>query len=614
MSAPTSNLADVYSGHHVRARAARAPVDDSPTVPDIPDGCAATMASASSLADVNALVGGDLRTEDRYHDREQLGEGGMGEVRLCRDRNIGRDVAMKVVRQEHAKRNDLKVRFVREARVQGQLEHPAIVPVYDIGTDSSGALFFTMKRVRGTTLEDIFELRRDGAADVRAAHTLRKLLAAFGQVCLAVDFAHARGVLHRDLKPSNVMLGDFGEVYVLDWGIAKIVTGGHEEEEAVVDSSPVVGSGTECGAVLGTPGYMAPEQRRGDVARLDARTDVYALGVILRDILDLEVDSPPELDAICRRATAADPEVRFPSARALHQALERFLEGDRDVEMRRNLAAEHARTAAQHAQLALSSDGPAADAERRRALQQVGRALALDASNAVAMRTLIDVMTTPPREMPASAQQEMLADARVAQAGRYRQATISGMVWCAAAMFALVSGTCRNTVAMAAFVALWATSTGLCLLLARRPHHEAKTHYVVFGIHTLTVTATSGLFGPFLLVPALATVVVIALMNNPDRSRRWAVLSVGCVGLLLPLLLEWLGVLPPSYSLHDGVLTILPRWIELSPRGTIPALLVGNLVILLCAAAVMAKFRDGLTAAERRLYVQAWQLRQLLPG
>ena len=285
--------------------------------------------------------------DDRYRFEVQLGEGGMGIVSLCLDRAIGRSVAMKVVRDRES--GDT-TRFLREARVQGQLEHPSIVPVYDLGIDPRGHAFFTMKRVRGTTLFDVLGDEREG----RERWTRRRLLSAFGNVCLAVDYAHQHGVIHRDIKPANVMLGDFGEVYVLDWGVARVAMDVPAHERLDVDATDGIASGS----ILGTPGYMAPEQIRN--VDMGPWTDVYALGCLLYEILTLDplieptttaemlsqtlagvearasvrapdANVPPELEALIVRATTLDPRERIQSARELSDALEAFLDGERDI-------------------------------------------------------------------------------------------------------------------------------------------------------------------------------------------------------------------------------------------------------------------------------------------
>jgi serine/threonine protein kinase len=158
---------------------------------------------------------------ERYQASGVIGKGGMGEVRLYKDLRISRYVAVKVLRDKLRSSPEYRSRFVLEARLQGQLEHPSIVPVHDLGVTPEGELFFSMARVRGVTLRAALETVRAG--DHGARFVRRRLLTAFSSVCLAVDYAHCRGVVHRDLKPENVMLGDFGEVYVLDWGIAKVM-------------------------------------------------------------------------------------------------------------------------------------------------------------------------------------------------------------------------------------------------------------------------------------------------------------------------------------------------------------------------------------------------------
>jgi eukaryotic-like serine/threonine-protein kinase len=327
---------------------------------------------------------------ERYQPLGVLGKGGMGEVQLCKDTRIARDVAMKTLRAKYRDQSGYRERFLFEARLQGQLEHPSIVPVHDLGVTRDGELYFTMKRIRGITLAKALANVRDGIG----AYSRRRLLSAFSNVCLAVDFAHARGVVHRDLKPHNIMLGDFGEVYILDWGIAKLVDRTDTPLGQVVEL-PGSDSQTRAGATLGTPPYIAPEREAGQPA--DARSDVYSLGVILAQIVESDDDIAPELAAIANRASAKDVAVRYRSARELHDALERFLDGDRDLEARRKAATEHVARAEQ----ALGRK------DRTATAREVGRALGLDPSNARALRILMRLLSDVPNELPAAAQEEI---------------------------------------------------------------------------------------------------------------------------------------------------------------------------------------------------------------
>ncbi|MBA3501630.1 MAG: serine/threonine protein kinase, partial [Deltaproteobacteria bacterium] len=206
---------------------------------------------------------------EKYEVGEILGRGGMGEVVLAEDKTIGRRVAIKRMRAA-TPTPDAVARFLREAHIQARLDHPAIVPVHELGHDKDGRPYFTMKRLAGVTLHTVL---KEGKA------TPQKLLRAFVDVCLAIEFAHQRGIVHRDLKPSNIMLGHYGEVYVLDWGVARVI-GDAELAGVAIDS---LEGETQQGAVLGTPGYMSPEQMRGD--EITPATDIYALGAILFEIL-----------------------------------------------------------------------------------------------------------------------------------------------------------------------------------------------------------------------------------------------------------------------------------------------------------------------------------------
>jgi hypothetical protein len=227
---------------------------------------------------------------ERYALGATLGRGGMGEVRLCRDLVLHRALAMKLVTSTSP---GTVTRFVREARVQGQLEHPGIVPVHDLGLEPGGRPYFTMKRVRGVTLAEVLRALAEGNEAARAKYPRRRLLQAFQAVCLTVDFAHSRHVVHRDLKPANVMLGDFGEVYVLDWGIAKHLDAPLDADAETLSGESVAPQAgqTAQGAVMGTPGYMSPEQALGEP--VDPRTDVYALGAAARALADPAASAAP---------------------------------------------------------------------------------------------------------------------------------------------------------------------------------------------------------------------------------------------------------------------------------------------------------------------------------
>ncbi|CAN5925398.1 hypothetical protein BH11MYX4_BH11MYX4_30280 [soil metagenome] len=219
------------------------------------------------------------KSGERYSVRRRIGLGGMGTIDLVHDRVVGRDVALKQMRPRTLDPRAEWASFEREARLQGQLEHPAIVPVYDLGKGEDGSPYFTMKRVRGESLASILDRLAEGDAETRARFSRRKLLTAFAQLCLAAHYAHERGVIHRDIKPANVMLGGYGEVYLLDWGIAKVRGDAASLAPAGTAGASLRPDETTDGSVVGSLGTMAPEQAEG--LAIDARADVYALGAVL---------------------------------------------------------------------------------------------------------------------------------------------------------------------------------------------------------------------------------------------------------------------------------------------------------------------------------------------
>jgi serine/threonine-protein kinase len=242
----------------------------------------------------SATDGGSMVTEARSSPLEIRGEiarGGMGAVLRGRDPELGRELAVKVLLTNHSAKRELLRRFVEEAQICGQLQHPGIVPVYGLGRMADGRPFFSMKLVRGETLARVL------ASRAAANDDWPRLLSIFESICQTVAYAHARGVIHRDLKPSNVMVGAFGEVQVMDWGLAKVLSKAGEDEpkperarqaqfEDVETARSRDGADLSIdGQAIGTPAYMAPEQARGEIARVDERADVFSLGAMLLGIL-----------------------------------------------------------------------------------------------------------------------------------------------------------------------------------------------------------------------------------------------------------------------------------------------------------------------------------------
>jgi serine/threonine protein kinase/formylglycine-generating enzyme required for sulfatase activity len=325
---------------------------------------------------------------NRYTLEHALGEGGSGRVYSGQDRLTGRVVALKTLRDGAEAGRAAKRRFLREAYLSAQLEHPGIIPVYDAGRLSDGRDFYSMRIVKQRSLRDILRLPLP-----RLGYPVAKLCAIFVQICRAVAYAHARGVIHRDLKPDNILLGDYGEVYVADWGIAKVL-GAEKIVEKINDLSTV--ASTQQGAILGTPGYLSPEQVTSPEG-VGAASDLFSLGVILYEILvghrpfdgataidmaintlqktpsrpkELNESCPLLLDDLCMRLLAKKPSERPESAEATAVEVESFLEGAKERERLRQEASRLIETAMKTADLTRSLE-----AKRKQDLSEANKIL-----------------------------------------------------------------------------------------------------------------------------------------------------------------------------------------------------------------------------------------------
>lgn len=288
----------------------------------------------------------------RYFIADKQGEGGFGLVWQADDPKLGRTIAIKQLSGRLAKDSEHRSRFINEARIAAKLEHPGVVPVYDVEEPDKRQPYYTMKLVRGKTLEeDVQEYHASTKQSEKAKIESRRLLNVFSAICKAMQYAHDKGVIHRDLKPQNVILGDYGETIILDWGLAKFVdeVDGQSGQNSLGSPSAQV---TAPGAVMGTPAYMSPEQAKGEVEKVDHRSDIYCLGVMLFHILTgklpfegltgdemisnviagnpipprrLEPGISKPLEAICLRAIRFQQEERFQSVKSLSDELDRFL-------------------------------------------------------------------------------------------------------------------------------------------------------------------------------------------------------------------------------------------------------------------------------------------------
>ncbi len=294
MTKPSEKTVEVFAPPPQEATFARLKQSLEATHPNAASALSSFLAERFNQAPPDAVTGPGQMPSSAYELGRFLAKGGMGAILSARDTSIQRTVAVKVILTGAEATDEHVHRLITEARITGQLEHPHIVPLHELGVTKDGVVYYTMRLVEGVTLSEVLEKiqQKDTAAITK--YPLRTLLTVYQKICDAIAFAHSRGVVHRDLKPDNIMLGEFGEVFVMDWGLAKRVRGPGRDADTTTFQKPSVAeelSGdsfkTLSGQVKGTPRYMAPEQAEGRVEDIDERTDIYALGAILYSMLTL---------------------------------------------------------------------------------------------------------------------------------------------------------------------------------------------------------------------------------------------------------------------------------------------------------------------------------------
>jgi hypothetical protein len=557
----------------------------------------------------------DTKTLQGYTFGAVIGKGGIGEVIAAHDLRMGRDVAVKRLRTQKPSPDEGQ-RFLREARIQARLDHPAIPPVHELGQDSAGRPYFTMKRLAGVTLSELLTV-----SDHR-----QRMLRAFVEVCQAIDFAHSRGVVHRDLKPGNIMLGDYGDVYVLDWGLARVVG------EAVTNfvTEDIESLDVKSGDLLGTPGYMAPEQiqRVGDTGR---PADVYALGSILFEILAGEpvhprgatavastvggeaITSPakrrpdravpPELDALCSAMLAMDPMVR-PTARRVAERVEAYLDGDRDIARRRTMAVD----------LVWVARAAMNEGRRAEAMRFAGRALALDPESQEAAEIVTTLMLQPPDEPPP----EVLHALRAADAqsiSKHARTSVLAYIVLASFLPLAAWNGIREWPTIIAIVVSCALLGGLAVYFVLRPRVSFSLLLVYALGNAALIAILARTISPWTFVPALTCIMIMSMMAYPPfAARPWVLISLFVIGFSAIVGLEVRGILQPGWEIRDGMLILHGMALEISSGPTLMLLFVASIATIVMAGVhAAATYRAG-RDAQRQLVMQAWHLRQLLPA
>jgi serine/threonine-protein kinase len=472
---------------------------------------------------------------------------------------------------------------------------------------------------------------------------------AFVQVCQAVAYAHRHGVVHRDIKPSNIILTEDGGVYLLDWGIAKLqdpaapepspdrrstLELGHPTRPtgAKGDPSPTTPRTAE-GSILGTLGYMPPEQLESGEAKVDARADVYALGATLYELLTLEplhprqsppqlvastldgadaragarapaADVPPELEAVCVRATATAPGDRYPDVPAMIAAIEAYADGDRDLHKRRALAEALAVRAEALA------EGPELD-RRATAMREAGRALALDPGSTPALRVVTRLLLEPPPNVP----EEVVRQLQRTDADNARAMARFG-TWARGATLVTILLVLWMGVRSWPLFVLVAALTIYSAVSARRGVKSATGRGVPVWVqvsNAVLLGLLATIAGPFMVVPALSTATAVMFVLAGSRDL-WRVIALGCAPMIVPFVLERLSLSSHVTTTATGdALTIHPWMAAFPPVPTYALLVLTGITAMVLAVMTMANARDRLSNARREQLLQAWHLRHLVP-
>jgi len=611
-----------------------------------------TIAADNSATSADPPVSDDSDTSAKTHDSspskeerhsdaslpgyrvrpKPIGIGGMGEVLLARDPVFDRDVAIKRLRSPNPPEATVR-RFLREAKIQARLDHPAIVPVHTLGHDTQGQPYFTMKRLKGTTL----------AAHIKKGNkTQQELLRAFVDVCLAMDFAHERGVVHRDLKPGNIMLGNYGEVYVIDWGVARVL----DEKDSVVSTTTndvdwaAIGDSqadmtqapamTQAGTLLGTPGYMAPEQVDG-ANEVGPPADIYSLGATLFEILSGETlhprgsgaimstlgeydphpahrtkdrHIPPELDELTTKALSPEAGDR-PTARELADGIQRYLDGDRDVERRRALSV--VELASAHAALEGGNI-----AKRAEAIRAAGRALALDPESRGAAQLITRLMLEPSASHPEQLSAD-LANSESAQQQKQGRVAVRSLI-AVLVFLGAASLTGLRSLPVLLGIAGWATLVlVVAYAISRRPAQPREMWLICIG-NTLLGALLSRLFGPLIITPVVSCIMAVSLTSYPAlMAHARIVIPMLVAAWLGPVLLELAGVLERTWRVVDGAVISTSHVVELSSTATSALLIFGNCMAIIVVGAFANALARSRREAQRSVEIQAWHLKQLLP-